>query len=195
MPNQDANLVRQAVGDKPIVLVGLMGAGKSSVGRRLAEKLGFTFVDADQEIEKAAGQTIPEIFAQHGEDYFREGEKRVIARLLENRDQVLATGGGAYMNDETRDAIKHQGVSVWLKAELDLLVKRVQKRDNRPLLKGQDPRVVLQNLIDIRYPVYATADITVESRDAQHTETVNDVIRAIVDWGAPGVHHANGPAE
>jgi shikimate kinase len=185
MPNQDANLVRQAVGGKPIVLVGLMGAGKSSVGRRLAEKLGFTFVDADQEIEKAAGQTIPEIFAQHGEDYFREGEKRVIARLLENHDQIIATGGGAFMNSETREAIKHQGVSVWLKAELDLLVKRVQKRDNRPLLKGQDPRVVLQNLIAIRYPVYATADITVESRDAQHTETVNDVIRAIVASGAP----------
>jgi shikimate kinase len=195
MASHDAELVRQAVGGKPIVLVGLMGAGKSSVGRRLAEKLGFTFVDADQEIEKAAGQTIPEIFAQHGEDYFREGEKRVIARLLENRDHVLATGGGAYMNTETRDAIKHLGVSVWLKAELDLLVKRVQKRDNRPLLKGQDPRVVLQNLIDIRYPVYATADITVESRDAQHAETVNDVVRAIIAWSAPEAQNLNGPTE
>ncbi len=191
MATPDVELVREAVRGKPIVLVGLMGAGKSSVGRRLAEKLGFTFVDADQEIEKAAGQTIPEIFARHGEEYFREGEKRVIARLLENSDLVLATGGGAYMNSETRAAVRQHGVSVWLKAELDLLVKRVQKRDNRPLLKGHDPRLVLQNLIDIRYPVYATADITVESRDAQHAETVNDVIRAILAWGA----NVNGQTE
>ncbi len=192
MTSEEAERVRQAVHGRPIVLVGLMGAGKSSVGRRLAEKLDFTFVDADQEIEKAAGQTIPEIFSQHGEDYFREGEKRVIARLLENNNQVLATGGGAFMSAETREAIKQHGVSVWLKAELDLLVKRVQKRENRPLLKSRDPRLVLQNLMDIRYPVYATADITVESRDAQHSETVNDVIRAITTWGAMNL---NGPAE
>lgn len=183
MANTDVELAHKAVQDKPIVLVGLMGAGKTSVGRRLADRLGFSFVDADYEIEQAAGQTIPEIFAQHGEDYFREGEKRVIARLLENGHQVLATGGGAFMNAETRDAIKKSAVSIWLKADLELLLKRVQKRDNRPLLKGQDPRIVLNSLINIRHPVYAEADITVESRDAQHGDTVNDVVRALCQWG------------
>jgi shikimate kinase len=183
MANTDVELAHKAVQDKPIVLVGLMGAGKTSVGRRLADRLGFSFVDADHEIEQAAGQTIPEIFAQHGEDYFREGEKRVIARLLENGHQVLATGGGAFMNAETRDAIKKSAVSIWLKADLELLLKRVQKRDNRPLLKGKDPRIVLNSLINIRHPVYAEADITVESRDAQHGDTVNDVVRALCQWG------------
>jgi shikimate kinase len=184
----DTDLAKQAARGKSIVLVGLMGAGKTSVGRRLAEKLGLEFVDADHEIETAAGQTIPEIFATHGENYFREGERRVIARLLEEGSKVLATGGGAFMNAETRSAIKRGGVSVWLKADLDLLVKRVQKRDNRPLLKGQDPREVLGKLIDIRYPIYGTADITVESRDAQHGETVNDVIRALAAWSAVQNH-------
>ncbi len=184
MTNHDIEQALLAVQGKSIVLVGLMGAGKTSVGRRLAEKLGFKFVDADQEIEEAAGQTIPEIFAQHGEDYFREGEKRVIARLLEKGQQVLATGGGAFMNDETRTAIKKNAVSIWLKADLDLLVKRVQKRDNRPLLKGQDAKIVLGNLIDIRHPVYAEADITVESRDAQHSETVAEVLQSICQWGS-----------
>lgn len=183
MANTDVELAHKAVQDKPIVLVGLMGAGKTSVGRRLADRLGFSFVDADHEIEQAAGQTIPEIFAQHGEDYFREGEKRVIARLLENGHQVLATGGGAFMNAETRDAIKKSAVSIWLKADLELLLKRVQKRDNRPLLKGKDPRIALNSLINIRHPVYAEADITVESRDAQHGDTVNDVVRALCQWG------------
>jgi shikimate kinase len=183
MANTDVELAHKAVQDKPIVLVGLMGAGKTSVGRRLADRLGFSFVDADHEIEQAAGQTIPEIFAQHGEDYFREGEKRVIARLLEKGQQVLATGGGAFMNTETRDAIKKSAVSIWLKADLELLLKRVQKRDNRPLLKGQDPRIVLNSLINIRHPIYAEADITVESRDAQHGDTVNDVVRALCQWG------------
>ena len=176
---------RDSLGKRAIVLVGLMGAGKSSVGRRLAEKLEIPFVDADHEIEAAAGKTIPEIFADHGEDYFREGERRVITRLLENGRQVLATGGGAYMNSESRERIRDLGISVWLKADLDLLLKRVAKRNDRPLLKQDDPAAVLRRLIDLRYPVYALADVMVESRDVQHGQMVNDVIRAIADW--PGL--------
>jgi shikimate kinase len=167
------------------VLVGLMGAGKSSVGRRLAEKLELPFVDADHEIEVAAGKSIPEIFHDHGEGYFREGERRVIARLLENGCQVLATGGGAFMNKETRDRIRSHGISVWLKADYELLLKRVSKRNDRPLLKQEDPGDVLRRLIDIRYPVYAEADVTVVSRDVQHGQMVNEVIKALAAW--PGL--------
>jgi len=174
--------VRQRLGTHPIVLVGLMGAGKTSVGRRLAEKLGIPFVDADHEIETAAGKSIAEIFADHGEAYFREGERRVIQRLIGNGAQVLATGGGAYMNDETRARIQDHGISVWLKAPLPLLMKRVMKRQDRPLLKTDDPEAVMRNLIDKRYPVYALADVTVESRDVQHGQMVNDVIRALAQW-------------
>ncbi|MDE2384927.1 MAG: shikimate kinase [Alphaproteobacteria bacterium] len=183
--NKDISKITRALGNRAIVLVGLMGAGKTSVGRRLAEKLGIPFVDADHEITLAAGKTIPEIFADHGEDYFREGERRVIARLLENGNQVLATGGGAYMNSETRDRIRDHGISVWLKADLDLLLKRVAKRNDRPLLKEDDPAAVLKRLMDLRYPVYGLADVTVESRDVQHGQMVNDVIRAIGAW--PGL--------
>lgn len=176
---KDTALVRQRLGNRPIVLVGLMGAGKTSVGRRLAEKLGIPFVDADQEIEAAAGQPIRDIFAEHGEAYFREGERRVIQRLLGNGAQVLATGGGAYMNDETRARIRAAGVSVWLKAPLPLLMKRVAKRHDRPLLQTEDPEAVMRDLMDKRYPIYAEADVTVESRDVQHGQMVNDVIRAL----------------
>ena len=183
--NRDVESTRDSLGNRAIVLVGLMGAGKTSVGRRLAEKLGLTFVDADHEIALAAGKSIPEIFADHGEDYFREGERRVIARLLENGPQVLATGGGAYMNSETRERIRDHGISVWLKADLDLLLKRVAKRNDRPLLQQDDPAKVLQRLMDTRYPVYSTADVTVESRDVQHGQMVNDVIKAIANW--PGL--------
>ncbi len=175
-------MIRDHLGDHPIVLVGLMGAGKSSVGRRLADKLGFPFVDADHEIEAAAGKTISEIFADHGEDYFRDGERRVIARLLAGGAQVLATGGGAYINDETRARISECGVTVWLKAALPLLMKRVMKRSDRPLLKTEDPEAVMRNLVEKRYPVYALADITVESRDVQHTQMVNEVIKALAQW-------------
>ena len=171
-----------ALGKRAIVLVGLMGAGKTSVGRRLAEKMDLPFVDADHEIEVAAGKTVAEIFADDGEDYFREGERRVIARLLENGCQVLATGGGAYMNQETRDSIKQHAVSIWLKADLDILLKRVTKRNDRPLLRSEDPADVLKRLIDLRYPVYAQADVTVESRDVQHGQMVNDVIQALAAW-------------
>jgi len=179
---KDTALVRQRLGNRPIVLVGLMGAGKTSVGRRLAEKLGIPFVDADQEIEAAAGQPIRDIFAEHGEAYFREGERRVIQRLLGNGAQVLATGGGAYMNDETRARIRAAGVSVWLKAPLPLLMKRVAKRHDRPLLQTEDPEAVMRDLMDKRYPIYAEADVTVESRDVQHGQMVNDVIRALAHW-------------
>ena len=137
---KEAELVRQRLGQRPIVLVGLMGAGKTSVGRRLAEKLGIPFVDADHEIEAAAGKSIKEIFADHGEPYFREGERRVIQRLIGNGAQVLATGGGAYMNDETRLRIQENGISVWLKAALPILMKRVMKRQDRPLLQARRPR-------------------------------------------------------
>jgi len=179
---KEIELVRKKLGKRPIVLVGLMGAGKSSVGRRLAEKLGLVFVDADHEIEAAAGKSISDIFAEHGESYFREGERRVIARLMSNGAQILATGGGAFMNDETRARIKADGVSVWLKAPLPLLMKRVMKRQDRPLLKNDDPEGVMKGLIEKRYPVYGLADITVESRDVQHGQMVNDVIRALGLW-------------
>ncbi len=179
--SRDMDLIKSRIGKRSIVLVGLMGAGKTSVGRRLAEKLDLPFVDADQEIETAAGKPIPEIFADHGEPYFREGEKRVIARLLETGPQVLATGGGAYMNADTRHEIRNLGISVWLKADLHLLLKRVGKRSNRPLLKQEDPEKVLRQLMDTRYPVYAEADITVESSDVQHSHMVNEVIRSLAN--------------
>ena len=179
---KEAQAIRDKLGDRPIVLVGLMGAGKSSVGRRLAEKLGFPFVDADHEIEAAAGKSISEIFADHGETYFREGERKVIARLLASGAQVLATGGGAYINDETRARIKENSVTVWLKAALPLLMKRVMKRADRPLLKSGDPEDVMRRLIDTRYPVYAQADVIVDSRDVQHTQMVNEVIKALAQW-------------
>jgi shikimate kinase len=171
-----------AIGERSIVLVGLMGAGKTSIGRRLAEKLGLPFVDADHEIVAAAGKSIPDIFAEHGEAHFRDGERKVIARLLENGKQVLATGGGAFMNEETRAGIKQLGVSIWLKADVTTLLERVAKRGGRPLLEGDDPEGVLRRLADLRYPTYALADITVESTNAKHQNTVNDVIRALVHW-------------
>ncbi len=167
---------------KPVVLVGLMGAGKSHIGRRLAQRLRIPFVDADHEIEKAAGRSIADIFREFGEQEFREGERRVIARLLDSENMVLATGGGAFMNDETRERILEGSISVWLRADLDLLVKRTSRRDNRPLLKTGDPREILQRLIDERYPVYAQADITVDSVDGPGGVTVNRVVDALADW-------------
>jgi shikimate kinase len=180
--SQEIENIREKLGNHPIVLVGLMGAGKSSIGRRLAEKLNFPFVDADHEIEVAADKSIAEIFADHGEAYFREGERRVISRLIENGAQVLATGGGAFINDDTRERIAGHGVSVWLKADLPLLMKRVNKRADRPLLLNDNPQAVMQRLMDERYPIYAKADVTVESRDVQHTQMVNDVIKMLAKW-------------
>ena len=164
---------------RTITLVGLMGVGKSSVGRRLANALDLPFKDADVEIEAAAGRSIPDIFTEMGEPAFREGERRVIARLLENPPHVLATGGGAFMNDETRALIKERSISVWLKADLEVLVRRVSRKDSRPLLSGKDPLAVLTELAEKRYPVYAEADITVETGDTAHHVTVDQVIRAL----------------
>ena len=171
--------IRAGLGGRSIVLIGLMGAGKTALGRRLAARLDLPFVDADTEIEEAAGATISEIFAEHGEPYFRQGERKVIARLLLEAPQVLSTGGGAYMNEETRANIKERGVSVWLKADLRVLMKRVARRDHRPLLAGADPEAVMRKLINARYPVYAEADITVESRDVPHEVIVDAVIDAL----------------
>lgn len=168
-----------ALDGRSIVLVGLMGAGKTSVGCRLAQRLDLPFADADSEIERAAGKTIPEIFADHGEEEFRSGEKRVIARLLEEGPQILATGGGAFMDEETRNNIKTQGISLWLSADLDLLYKRVKKRSNRPLLAQGDVKETLQKLIDVRYPVYAQADVEVASRDVPHQKIVNTIIKEL----------------
>lgn len=165
--------------DRSIVLVGLMGAGKSCIGRRLAQRLERSFVDADKEIELAAGCSIEEIFERHGEDEFRDGERRVIARLLSEPRQVLATGGGAFMDPRTRAAIRERGVSVWLRADLDLLVRRTGRRTNRPLLKGGNRRAILRRLIEERYPVYAEADVCVDIDDSPPDVTTDRVASAI----------------
>ncbi len=178
--------ITAGLGRRSIVLVGLMGCGKTSVGRKLAQRLSLSFVDADEEIERAANKTIPEIFAEHGEPYFRAGERRVIARLLRAGPQVLATGGGAFMNDDTRAAIKIAGVSVWLRAELPLLMKRVARRSNRPLLKAADPEATMRKFIEVRYPVYALADVPVDSRDVSHDVMAEAVIRALYESGKFG---------
>jgi shikimate kinase len=159
-----------------------MGAGKSAIGKRLAQRLNLAFVDADHEIEQAAGCTIEEFFARHGEAAFREGERRVMARLLEQPPHVLATGGGAFMDPATRTLVRNKAISVWLRAELPVLLDRVQRRANRPLLKQGDPREVLERLIALRYPVYAQADITVDSRDVPADRTTQDVIDGLRDY-------------
>ncbi len=164
---------------RTITLVGLMGVGKSSVGRRLANALELPFKDADVEIEAAAGRSIPEIFASLGEPAFREGERRVITRLLEDPPHVLATGGGAFITPETRALIKERSVSVWLKADLEVLVRRVGRKDNRPLITGKDPLEVLTELAAFRYPIYAEADVVVETGDTAHHVTVDQVIQAL----------------
>jgi len=174
--------VRRRLGRRSVVLVGLMGAGKSTVGRRLAARLSLPFTDADHEIEAAAGMTIPDIFALHGESYFRDGERRVIARLLRDGPMVLATGGGAYMDPQTRARIAEAGVSVWLKADFDVLMRRVRKRQNRPLLQNPDPEATMRRLIEVRYPVYAQADVMVESREIPHDRVVQDALLALHAW-------------
>jgi shikimate kinase len=176
---QQVPAILEALGPKSVVLIGLMGAGKTAVGKRLAAKLDLPFVDADKEIEAAAGQSITEIFAEHGEAYFRQGERKVIARLLEAGPQVLATGGGAYMTVETRTTIKERGISIWLRAELPVLLHRVRRRNHRPLLIGRDNEQVMRNLMAERYPIYAEADITVESRDVPHEVIVKEVTDAL----------------
>lgn len=174
-----AEAVRRALGTRSLVLVGLMGCGKSSIGRRLAARLGLAFIDADEEIERVAQKSISEIFTDHGEAFFRDREAKVIERLLAGGPQVLATGGGAFMIPETRTRIRDTGISIWLRAELPVLMRRVGKRDTRPLLKEGDPEAVMRRLMDARYPVYAEADITVESRDVPHEGIVSEIVEAL----------------
>ncbi|WP_176591474.1 shikimate kinase [Sphingobium sp. EM0848] len=166
----------------PIVLVGMMGVGKSTVGRRLAARLGLGFVDADEEIEKAAGMTITEMFERYGEAYFRDGERRVIGRLMDGEPKVIATGGGAFMQEETRTLILDHALAIWLDADIDTLVDRVSRREGRPLLKGKDPRVVLTELAAIRNPVYALCPIHVKSAAAPHEVAVDSIMEKLSEW-------------
>jgi shikimate kinase len=184
--NRPEAAVVAALGRRSVVLVGMMGAGKSSVGRRVALRLGIPFVDADTEIEKAAGMSISDIFAIRGEGEFRAGEARVILRLLEGGPQVLATGGGAFINPDTRAVIAAKGISIWLKAEPDVLMKRIKRRQDRPLLHTADPAATLRKLLDEREPVYALADLTVQSREVTHDRIVDEIVGAIAGRiGAP----------
>lgn len=177
--------LRHSLGTRSIVLVGLMGAGKSTVGRRLASRLGLMFKDADHEIEAAANLAISELFAIYGEASFREGEERVISRLLRQGPMVLATGGGAFMREATRVRIAESGVSVWLKAELDVLMRRVRKRATRPLLQNEDPEGTMRRLMEERHPVYAQSDVAVLSRDVSHDRVVQDVLEALDSYLNP----------
>jgi shikimate kinase len=187
---QEAELTA-ALGRRSVVLVGMMGAGKSTIGRRLAARLRLPFLDADIEIETGhGGMTIPEIFAAHGEPYFRDGEARVIARLLDNGPSVIATGGGAFMREETRQRIAAKAVSIWLKADADVITKRIKRRADRPLLQTEDPAATVSRLLEAREPVYQKADLTVWSRDVPHDRIVDeciDALRARLDRGAAAV--------
>ncbi|WP_407863266.1 shikimate kinase [Phyllobacterium phragmitis] len=177
-----AALIRERLGARPLVIVGLMGAGKSTIGKKVAHLLGLPFFDADNEIEAVSRMTIPELFETYGETEFRDLERRVIQRMLETGPMVLATGGGAYMNAQTREAIAAAGVSVWLKADLDLLMDRVSRRQNRPLLKNDNPRTVMQRLMAERYPVYALADMTVTSRDEKKEIIAQEVVEVLARY-------------
>jgi shikimate kinase len=177
-PASHAGLL-EALGDRSIVFVGLMGAGKTAIGRKVASALSLPFIDSDHEIETVSRMTIPELFEHYGEPEFRTLEQRVILRLLESGPQIVSTGGGAFMNEQTREAIAGHGVSVWLKADLDLLMERVAKKQNRPLLKNPDPRGVLEKLMIERHPVYAMASVTVETRDDRKETIAAEVIEAL----------------
>jgi len=180
--SRDAKIAA-ALGTRSIVLVGMMGAGKSTIGRRLSARLRLPFLDADAEIEAAhAGMTIPEIFSAHGEPYFRDGEARVIARLLDSGPAVIATGGGAFMREETRGRIRNKAVSLWLKADADIIMKRVKRRADRPLLQTADPAATVGRLIEEREPVYQHADLTIWSRDVPHEKIVDECIDALHGW-------------
>lgn len=172
---------RAALGSRNLILVGLMGAGKSSVGRIVASQLGIPFIDSDAEIERVSRMSISELFAAYGEEEFRALETRVMKRLLKGGPRVVSTGGGAFINDRTRRHIKKGGVSVWLKAELDVLWERVNKRDTRPLLKTENPKTTLENLMNARYPIYALADLTVMSRDVRKELMADEVLKAVID--------------
>jgi len=177
-----AEQLAERLGGKPLVLIGMMGAGKTTVGRRLAARLNRQFLDSDEEIERAAQMTIPEIFEQRGEPEFRAGETRVISRVLKDQGVVLATGGGAFVNGETRALVKAEAISIWLKADLDVLFERVSRRSNRPLLRTSNPRATLEKLIEDRYPIYAEADVTVYSRDVPQDVVASDVIDAVLAY-------------
>jgi shikimate kinase len=168
-----------ALGRRSVVLVGMMGAGKSTIGRRLAARLRLPFLDADIEIEAAAGMSIPDIFETHGEPHFRDGEARVIARLLDGGPAVIATGGGAFMREETRNRIRDKAVSIWLKADVDIIMKRVKRRADRPLLQTEDPVATVTRLLEAREPVYRNADLTIGSRDVPHDRVVDECIDAL----------------
>jgi shikimate kinase len=186
--------IAAALGGRSVVLVGMMGAGKSTIGRRLAARLRLPFLDADIEIEAAASMTIPEIFAVHGEPYFRDGEARVIGRLLDNGPAVIATGGGAFMREETRNRIRAKAVSIWLKADADVIMKRVKRRADRPLLQTEDPAATVSRLLEAREPVYQSADLTIWSRDVPHDRIVDeclDALRARLDDGTAAVQQSN----
>ena len=176
----EAVAIKAMLGKRSLVLVGLMGAGKSTIGKRVAQMLGIPFIDADTEIEAVSRMTIPELFERYGEPEFRDLERRVIRRILRTGPKVLATGGGAFMNEQTRKAITRAGVSVWLKADLDVLMERVSRKGNRPLLKTANPRATMQELMDKRYPVYELSDITVMSRDEKKDVMAGEVIDALV---------------
>ena len=178
-PATAPSALRARLGARSIVLVGMPGSGKSSIGRRLAQHLGLEFVDADQEIEVAAGMSIADIFSQHGEPYFRAGEARVIARLLDKGPQVIAAGGGAFVNPATRALVRARALSVWLKADVDLLLRRVKRKNDRPLLRVADPGAVLKRLLTEREAVYAEADITVTSLDVPHEAVVEALVKAL----------------
>src|SRR3954451_19688538 len=171
--------ITAALGTRSVVLVGMMGAGKSTIGRRLSARLRLPFVDADTEIESAAGMSITDIFENHGEPHFRAGEARVIARLLDGGPAVLATGGGAFMWEETRDRIRDKAVSIWLKADADIIMKRVKRRADRPLLQTEDPAATVSRLLEAREPVYQSADLTIWSRDVPHERIVDECIEAL----------------
>ncbi|SDO79950.1 shikimate kinase [Phyllobacterium sp. OV277] len=174
-----ARSIRERLGHRSIVLVGLMGAGKSTVGKKLASLVELPFFDADNEIEKVSTMTIPELFEAYGEAEFRDLERRVIARMLEDGPIVLATGGGAYMNEQTRGTIAAEGISIWLNAELDVLMNRVVRKQNRPLLKNDNPRAVMERLMSERYPVYAQADLTIHSREEKKEIIAFEAMQAV----------------
>src|SRR6266446_1731987 len=187
--------VTTALGQRSIVLVGMMGSGKSSIGRRVALRLGIPFVDADAEIEQAAGMSISDIFAVRGEAEFRTGEARVIARLLDGGPQVLATGGGAFINPDTRTAIAAKGISIWLKAEFEVLMKRIRRRQDRPLLRTEDPAATLRKLMEERDPIYASADLTVQSRDVLHDKIVDEIVSGLAGQMRVACAGAGQPSE
>lgn len=181
-PALQTTQILDRLGQRSIVFVGLMGAGKTAIGRKVAGSLGLAFIDSDHEIEDVSRTTIPDLFELYGEAEFRALEQRVLLRLLESGPRVLSTGGGAFMNAQTRDAIAGQGISVWLRADIDVLMERVSKKQNRPLLKNADPRGVMQSLIDERYPIYALADVTVETRDDRKEVIADEVVAALAAY-------------